>query len=275
MKGSRVNSSLLWIPDSLGRLPTLTPPAYKLPPEANLMAVGHYMDNLRHQVHAAQLTAIWGAKKPHLQGHLPGGVTVIQQLNADRISDYLFRLREQIKFIEEVYIPDLLAVAGFYKDWTKIGGNSNFLSLMAILRRDGIRNQESYISSEEIIFNKELKKEAKRRYLEDHRGREASLVRRSKPLQPSEGETKPLTGEKLKGAVPDTQSKDGKYPWMKAPRYNGLAMEVGPLAECLVSYVGGNKEIKETTDMVLKKLEVGPEALFSTLGRMARVAEHV
>ena len=55
---------------------------------------------------------------------------------------------------------------------------------------------------------------------------------------------------------------------MKAPRYDGQPMEVGPLAQCLVSYVGGNKEIKETTDMVLKKLEVGPEALFSTLGRI-------
>ena len=103
-------------------------PQYKLPAEANLMAVGHYLDNLRQQVHAAQMTAIWGAKNPHLQGHLPGGVTIVEQLNADRISQYLYMLREQIKFIEEVYIPDLLAVASFYKDWAKIGGNKNFLA---------------------------------------------------------------------------------------------------------------------------------------------------
>jgi [NiFe] hydrogenase large subunit len=237
-------------------------PAYKLPPEANLMAVGHYLDNLRNQVKAAQLTALWGAKNPHLQGHLPGGVTVVQQLNADRISDYLFRLREQIKFIEEVYIPDLLAVAGFYKDWAKIGGNSNFLAYGDF--PEGEQEPDSFYFPRGAIFNKELKKQnvdiskitedVKHAWYED-----------GKPLPPAEGQTLPLSGEKLKGAVPDTS---GKYSWIKAPRYDGKVMEVGPLAQCLVSYTGGNKEIKETTDMVLKKLGVGPEALFSTLGRI-------
>jgi [NiFe] hydrogenase large subunit len=237
-------------------------PAYKLPPEANLMAVGHYLDNLRNQVVAAQLTALWGAKNPHLQGHLPGGVTVIQQLNADKISDYLFRLREQIKFIEEVYIPDLLAVAGFYKDWAAIGGNSNFLAYGDFPETD--QEPDSFYFPRGALFNKELKlqkvdvskitEDVKHAWYED-----------GKPLPPAEGETKPLTGDKLKGAVPDTA---GKYTWMKAPRYDGKVMEVGPLAQCLVSYVGGNKEIKDTTDMVLKKLGVGPEALFSTLGRI-------
>jgi [NiFe] hydrogenase large subunit len=89
-----------------------------------------------------------------------------------------------------------------------------------------------------------------------------------KPLNPAVGETKPLMGDKLKGAVPDTKSKDGKYSWLKAPRYDGQPMEVGPLAQCLVSYVGGNKDIKGTTDMVLKKLQAKPDALFSTLGRI-------
>ncbi|MFH0825802.1 MAG: nickel-dependent hydrogenase large subunit, partial [Pseudomonadota bacterium] len=87
-----------------------------------------------------------------------------------------------------------------------------------------------------------------------------------KPLYPGEGETKPLMGDKLKGAVPDTK---GKYSWIKAPRYDGKAMEVGPLAQCPVSYVGGNKEIKDTVDSVLKKLNAKPDVLFSTLGRIA------
>jgi Ni,Fe-hydrogenase I large subunit len=46
-------------------------------------------------------------------------------------------------------------------------------------------------------------------------------------------------------------------------------MEVGPLARCLVAYASGHKQVKETVDMVLKKLGVGPAALFSTLGRTA------
>jgi len=237
-------------------------PAYKLPPEANLMAVGHYLDNLRQQVMVAQMTAIWGAKNPHLQGHLPGGVTVIQQLNADKISDYLFRLREQIKFIEEVYIPDLLAVAGFYKDWAGYGGNSNFLAYGDF--PEGDSEPDSFYFKRGALFDKklELKPVDISKITEDVKH---SWYEDGKPLPPAEGQTLPLSGDKLKGAVPDTA---GKYSWMKAPRYDGKVMEVGPLAQCLVSYVGGNKEIKETTDMVLKKLGVGPEALFSTLGRI-------
>jgi [NiFe] hydrogenase large subunit len=241
-------------------------PQYKLPPEANLMAVGHYLDNLRQQVHAAQMTAIWGAKNPHLQGHLPGGVTIIEQLNADRISQYLYMLREQIKFIEEVYIPDLLAVASFYKDWAKIGGNKNFLAYGDFPQGDD--EPGSFYFPRGIIMNADLKvvpfdaqkitEDVARAWYEE-----------GKPLHPAVGETKPLMGDKLKGAVPDTKAKDGKYTWLKAPRYGGEPMEVGPLAQCLVSYVSGHKEIKENVDGALKKLEVGPDALFSTLGRLA------
>jgi [NiFe] hydrogenase large subunit len=238
-------------------------PAYKLPPAANLMAVGHYLDNLRQQVTAAQITAIWGAKNPHLQGHLPGGVTVVASLDADRISQYLFMIREQIKFIEEVYIPDLLAVASFYKDWAAIGGNKNYLAYGDF--PEGEAEPDSFYFPRGMIMNREMKlvKFDPTKVTEDvtHAWYEGGA-----PLHPSVGETKPLSGDALKGAVPDTA---GKYSWMKAPRYDGHVMEVGPLAQTLVSYVGGNKEIKETVDGVLKKLGVGPEALHSTLGRIA------
>jgi [NiFe] hydrogenase large subunit len=241
-------------------------PDYKLPAEANLMAVGHYLDNLRQQVYAAQLTAIWGAKNPHLQGHLPGGVTVIEQLNADRIARYLFGLREQIKFIEEVYIPDLLAVAPFYKHWAAIGGNKNFLCY-GDFPQGPKEPDDFYFPRGAIVDGKlELVKVDPTKITEDVT---RAWYEGNKALYPGEGETKPLTGDALKGAVPDTQSKDGKYTWLKAPRYDGKPMEVGPLAQCLVSYVGGNKEIKDTVDLVLKTLGVGPEALFSTLGRVA------
>jgi [NiFe] hydrogenase large subunit len=238
-------------------------PAYKLPAEANLMAVGHYLDNLRQQVHAAQMTAIWGAKNPHLQGHLPGGVTVIEQLDADRISQYLFMLREQVAFIEEVYIPDLLAVAGFYKDWAKIGGNKNFLAYGDFPQSE--KEPESFYFPRGIIRDGKLEVQPVdlQKITEDVTH---AWYENGDALHPSVGETKPLSGEALKGAVPDAA---GKYSWMKAPRYDGVAMEVGPLAQCLVSYAGGNKEIKETVDSVLKTLGVGPDALFSTLGRIA------
>ncbi|MFH1114577.1 MAG: nickel-dependent hydrogenase large subunit [Pseudomonadota bacterium] len=241
-------------------------PAYKLPPEANLMAVGHYLDNLRQQVFAAQMTAIWGAKNPHLQGHLPGGVTVAEQLNADRISQYMYLLKEQIKFIEEVYIPDLLAVASFYKDWTKYGGNDNFLAYGDFPESD--QEPESFYFPRGMIMDKKLEmlKVDPMKITEDVTH---SWYENGEPLYPANGVTKPLSGDALGGAVPNTKDKDGKYSWIKAPRYDGKVMEVGPLAQCLVSYVGGNKEIKAAVDMVLKKLDAAPDALFSTLGRIA------
>ncbi len=239
--------------------------AYKLPPEANLMAVGHYLDNLRQQVFAAQLTAIWGAKNPHLQGHLPGGVTVIEQLNADRISQYLYLLREQIRFIEDVYIPDLLAVASFYKDWTKYGGNANFLAYGDF--PEGPDEPKSFYFPRGAVVGGKLKliPVDPQKITEDVA---RSWYEGNTNLNPAVGETKPLSGDALKGAVPDTKSKDGKYSWLKAPRYGGKPMEVGPLAQVLVAYLGGNKEIKSSVDMVCKKLSVKPTALLSTLGRI-------
>ena len=166
------------------------------------MAVGHYLDNLRQQVFAAQMTAIWGAKNPHLQGHLPGGVTVAQQLaSVEWIAQYLFMLKEQIKFIEEVYIPDLLAVACFYKDWAAIGGNKNFLSYGDFPEGDA-EPDSFYFKRGMILDGKlELVKVDPQKITEDvtHAWYDGD-----KPLHPSVGETKPLSGDKLKGAVPDT-----------------------------------------------------------------------
>ncbi len=181
-------------------------PAYKLPPEANLMAVGHYLDNLRQQVHAAQMTAIWGAKNPHLQGHLPGGVTVAQQLNVDRISKYLYMLREQIRFIEEVYIPDLLAVASFYKDWAAIGGNNNFLSYGDFPQGDD--EPGSFYFPRGAIFNRELKLVAvdPQKITEDVK---RAWYEGDKPLHPSVGETKPLMGKSLKERCPTLNPRTG------------------------------------------------------------------
>ena len=100
--------------------------AYKLPPEANLMAAAHYIEALRLQAKAARMHAIFGAKNPHLQSLAIGGVTCVKDLTPDRIAEFLYLWKETQKFIENVYIPDLLAVASFYKDWGAIGGTSNF-----------------------------------------------------------------------------------------------------------------------------------------------------
>jgi Ni,Fe-hydrogenase I large subunit len=86
-------------------------------------------------------------------------------------------------------------------------------------------------------------------------------------LHPWEGETKPkYSGPK----TPWTYLQDHeRYTWMKAPRYDGRPMEVGPLARALVAYATGHDDVRVMVKEVLDRLQVGPTALFSTLGRIA------
>ena len=101
-------------------------PAYKLTPEANLMACAHYIEALRLQAKAARMHAIFGGKNPHPQSLVVGGVTCVADLTPERIAEFLYIAKETQDFVKNVYIPDLLAVASFYKDWGGIGGCTNF-----------------------------------------------------------------------------------------------------------------------------------------------------
>ena len=92
------------------------------------MACAHYIEALKLQARTARMHAIFGAKNPHLQSLCVGGVTCVKDLTPDRIAEFLYLWKETQAFIENVYIPDLLAVASFYKDWGAIGGTSNFLA---------------------------------------------------------------------------------------------------------------------------------------------------
>jgi [NiFe] hydrogenase large subunit len=239
-------------------------PAYKMPPEANLMVCKHYLDALRNQVKAAGLHAVFGGKNPHLQSDVPGGVTCGMYLNPDRITQYLFMLREQIEFIRNVYIPDVLALASFYKDWAAVGGTPNFLAFGEFPQGTGeptnlwqprgmIKNRE--LTALPVDLSKVTEEVTH------------SWYRDGDPVHPYLGVTEPLEGATLDvgGQLPA----QGKYSWIKAPRYEALSCEVGPLARTLVSYASGHEETKRYVDHILKTLNIPATALFSTLGRTA------
>jgi len=233
--------------------------AYKLPPEANLMAAAHYIEALRLQAKAARMHAIFGGKNPHPQSLVVGGITCIGDLTPDRIAEFMYITKETQEFIENVYIPDLLAVASFYKDWGAIGGTSNFLAF-GDFPTDATETNKfmpgGYVKNRDLAGMKQMDQV---KVTEDvTRGWYESG---DSPKHPYEGETKPQHGDYEPGG--------GKYTWMKAPRYETEACEVGPLARVLVAYGKGHKEIKTIVDSVLKKLDVPAAALFSTLGRTA------
>jgi len=232
--------------------------AYKLPPEANLMAAANYIEALRLQAKTARLHAIFGGKNPHPQSLVVGGVSSIKDLTADRILEFKYIWQESQDFVKNVYIPDLLAVASFYKDWGAIGGTTNFLC-WGDFAQNG-KEPDSYLMPRGVIKDRDLKNPlgADQKKVTEHvtHGWYAD----GSPKHPYEGETKPVPGD---------YDMDGKYTWFKAPRYEDLSCEVGPLARVLVAYSNGQPEVKENVDAVLKKLDVPATALFSTLGRTA------
>ncbi|SMC27223.1 [NiFe] hydrogenase large subunit [Desulfacinum hydrothermale DSM 13146] len=233
-------------------------PAYKLPPEVNLIAAAHYLEALRQQARTARMHAVFGAKNPHLQSLVVGGVSCAADLNPDRISEFLYLWKETLDFVNNVYLPDVLAVAGFYKDWAGIGGTTNFLAYGEFPQ--SAKEPESLFLPRGAIFKRNLKKvdgvdPAK---ISEHV--KHSWFEGDKDLNPAKGETKP------KFSKLDTAK---EYSWMKAPRYNGEPMEVGPLARVLVAYGKGHEPTKKVVDGVLKHLGVPADALFSTLGRTA------
>jgi [NiFe] hydrogenase large subunit len=235
--------------------------AYKLPPEANLMAAAHYIEALRLQAKAARMHAIFGGKNPHPQSLVVGGVTCVRDLTPDRIAEFLYITKETQDFIKNVYIPDLLAVASFYKDWGAIGGTSNFLAWGEFPETD--QEPDSLYMPRGVIMNRNIggvkmadqakvSEDVTRGWYEDGPAR-----------HPYKGETKPLKEN------PKYRPGGGKYTWFKAPRYAGEPCEVGPLTRVLVAYARGHKDIKPLVDNVLKTLGVDANALFSTLGRTA------
>jgi [NiFe] hydrogenase large subunit/hydrogenase large subunit len=250
--------------------------AYRLPPEANLLAVAHYLEALDWQREFIKIHAILGGKNPHLQSFVVGGMaTPIDpdkqaSINMTSISAMRKMIHEAKKFVEKVYLPDLLAVASFYKDWAGYGaGVGNYLVYGEYPEGEG-PNAPLYLPSGVI------------------RGRDLSTVEALDPakiteyvthswfeygdgdgtgIHPSAGETSPnYTGPQPPYDRLDT---DGKYSWLKSPRYDDQPMEVGPLSRMLVAYASGHPRVQELVNGALGHLGVGAEALFSTLGRVA------
>ncbi|MDH5227449.1 MAG: nickel-dependent hydrogenase large subunit, partial [Gammaproteobacteria bacterium] len=265
-------------------------PAYKLPPEANLMAVAHYLEALDFQKEIVKIQTIFGGRNPHpnwLVGGVPSPINLnatgaVGAVNMERLNMVSRIIDRTIDFIDNVYIPDLIAIAGFYKEWAAIGGGLSSKYLMSygdlpksandyspgnlMMPRgaiiDGNLNEIHDIDLDALDQVQEFVDHSWYKYGDEKAG-----------LHPYQGETVPnfdIGGAKGTKTRIEAFDETAKYSWVKAPRWKGHAMEVGPLARYVIGYVKGIPEFKEPTDMVLQKLGGVPvTALFSTLGRTA------
>jgi len=265
-------------------------PAYKLPPEVNLLATTHYLEALDFQKDIIKIQTIFGGKNPHpnwLVGGVPspinvdgsGAVGAVNMAYLNMVGDICNRT---IEFIDQVYIPDLLAIAGYYKDWAGIGGGLSGKNVMAYGEFPEIPNNytnESLAMPSGVILNGDLSKVYDVDLKDPEQVQEwvshswYKYADENKGLHPFDGVTDPnfVLGKETKGDRKEIKEIDesAKYSWVKAPRWKGNAVEVGPLARYIVAYARGRKDIKEQVDGALKALDVPVTALFSTLGRTA------
>ena len=249
-------------------------PAYKLPPAVNLLAVAHYLEALDWQRDVIRLHTVFGGKNPHPNFLVGGMASAINldstaTINAERLTDIHDMIVRAKRFVEQVYWPDLVAIAGFYKEWGAIGGGvGNFLTPGEFPEND-VRDTASLYFPRGIILDRDLAHVHEYDHMKvaeyiNHSWYEYAGGK-AQGLHPYQGETKP----KYDGpATPWRYLQDGEtYTWMKAPRYDGKPMQVGPLARMLVAYASGHQEARALVGEVLGKLNVPAGALFSTLGR--------
>lgn len=257
-------------------------PAYKLPPEANLMAVAHYLEALAWQRDVAKLHAIFGGKNPHpnfVVGGVPSPIDLNSDsaINAERLQVVQKIIDMMRVFVDQVYVPDTLAIAGFYKDWFGRGeGLGNFISFGDLPSRS-MTDSSSFLIPQGVILNRNLNDIQEVDFSDPNEIQEFASHSwynysggKNQGLHPWDGETD-LNYEGRGGpAAPYKQlNVDDGYSWLKSPRWKGHSMEVGPLARVLIMYAKGHDQTRELVNYALSTLDAPVEALFSTLGRTA------
>jgi hydrogenase large subunit len=263
--------------------------AYRLPPEANLMAVAHYLEALDFQKEIVKIHTIFGGKNPHpnwLVGGVPcpinvDGIGGVGAINMERLNYVTEIIDRSIEFTNQVYLPDVAAIGSFYKDWLYGGG----LSSQSVLAYGDIPEHANDYSAANLllpqgaiingnlaeVFPVNLRDPAEIQEFVTHSW--YTYPDETKGLHPWDGVTDPHyeLGPNAKGTKTNIENLDegGKYSWIKSPRWKGHAMEVGPLARWTVGYAQNKAEFKEPVDKLLKDLGLPTSALFSTLGRTA------
>ena len=266
-------------------------PAYKLPPEANLMAVTHYLEALDFQKEIVKVHTIFGGKNPHpnwLVGGVPcainlEGTGAVGAINMERLNLVKSIIDRCTEFVEQVYIPDLLAIGSFYKGWLYGGGLSskNMLSYGDLPLKANDYSAGNLMLPRGAIINGKLD-EIHPVDLRDPEQVQEFVAHswykypdEKLGLHPWDGVTEPnfVLGPNTKGTKTNIKELDegAKYSWIKAPRWRGHAMEVGCLPRMVLGYLQPKQypEIHGLVEGALKHLDVPVTALFSTLGRTA------
>lgn len=225
--------------------------AYLADTTANAVAIKHYLEALDLREEAHRAAALFGGKMPHPTAMMPGGVTT--QVTAERMAAYESIMRRLLQFVEKCYMPDVVAVANAFPEYFAMGKwRGNFLSFGVFPLSEGSGAQRAFPAG--VLAGGTLSEVSVDSITEDVG---YSYFSSQSGVAPATADT-----------VPDPNKAQG-YSWLKAPRYMGQPMEVGPLARMLVAYAKNDASVKPLVDGLLAALGRPPEDLNSVMGRHA------
>jgi len=245
---------------------------YKFTPEQNLIALSHYLKALEVQRVAAEMLAIFGGKSPHPQSLVVGGVTSVRDmLSPARLQEWKQKHAIVTDFIHRAYKADIVMAAAAFGGEPSVLGGVNVKNFMAT--NDFVLADGQYMFDQGVIMNGDLAGVTDINPDLIKEDVTHAWYKADGAQHPYDGTTVPdYTGfverDTVYGKLP-TLDGDGKYSWVKSPRYDDEPMEVGPLASLLVSYAKGNKVVVDSVNGLLEATGLPVEALFTTLGRTA------
>jgi len=284
-----------------------------LPPEVHLMAVSHYLEMLDKQKDLVVPHVVFGGKNPHphyVLGGMPCSISMEDgnaPINTARLAIVDRSINQARHMMNDYYLPDVLAIGHLYvKNGYVSGGglakervlgfgmfpeepfsgtsNGDFFSTLLVRCNGVVENFAGGVMQAKVY-------EFKMEDLNDPEGISESVEhawyeypgQENASLHPWEGVTKPHYTEPKEGTKTEWKAlnEQGKYSWLKTPKWRGKLCEVGPLARYIVLYTKAKqgllgeltwaeKIIVDQIDAVTNVLGVPVEAwLPSTVGRTA------
>ncbi len=233
---------------------------YRLPSAFGETLTNHYIQAYQMRLKAHELCAIWSGKMPHMASIVPGGVSIRPRI--DNITTSLWRLKELRDFIDNVYLPDVITIGEVYRDYFHLGTGCKRLLSYGLFDLDSepdVTRRKRFVPMGRVK-NDKVEPLDPSRITEDVK---SSWYDSASGRHPTKEETIP------------NPTKSGAYSWLKSPRYDGEVYEVGPLARMMLAYrAKSNAKVSTLMEESLNHFQLGPEAMYSVMGRhLARAME--
>lgn len=210
---------------------------YRLPDNLNKKLSEHYLESIKYSRLAHEMLAVLGGKAPHNHGIFVGGVTV--NMDTHKFIKIKSILQSIKTFVITSTLPDAYVISEYYQDYYKNGtGYENFMSYGLF---DTYSEKELFYIAPQAFICGQMQEEFKPEKITENIYRawyHAKEVERC-PIDPT---------------IDENINKESAYSWVKAPRYEGYPMEVGPLARMWLSgnYNRGISTMDRTIARVLE-----------------------